>query len=673
MCAIIGLRSTKSGIWPYLREMANLLRHRGPDDEGYLLIGEGKPACLGGDDTPTSAYAAAMPYRPLSTLNSGAASSKPMLALGHRRLSILDLSPLGHQPMSYQDRYWIVYNGEVYNYLELRAELEAAGHRFISHCDTEVILAAYAQWRTDCFARFNGMWAMAIYDAKEQCLVLSRDRFGVKPLYYWHTSELFAFASEIKAFTCLPGWRARMNGQTVHDYLLSGLQDHSRETLFTGVFQLEPGHYAQMDCRQSHSDSPAPGATDLPLKLELHRWYEIAPAAFKGTFETAAAHFRELLIDSVRLRLRSDVPVGSCLSGGLDSSSIVCATHQLLKAKGGDAGHKTFSACSEIERYDERRFIKQVVEATGVEPHYVFPAAQGLIAEMDKVIWHQDEPFAGTSIYAQWCVFGSAAGQHMKVMLDGQGADESLCGYYEFRRAFLCGLFRRGRLGLTWREASALSEKGTPGLQPFCRAAADAMIPASVQSFFRSFRRNRRPPSWLDPAAFGASFPGPLAARFEQRRSARELSLNLLSGAHLQMLLHWEDRNSMAHSIESRVPFLDYRLVEFVTGLPEEYKIRRGITKAVLRQGMAGAVPSGILDRRDKMAFVTPEALWATTDGLTPFRKGLEAALERTKGVIGAEATKLFEDAVNGRRPYDSALWRIIALGRWMRLFEVAA
>src|SRR5579859_3237673 len=424
MCAIIGLISTKSGIWPYVREMANLLRHRGPDDEGYLLIGEGKPVCWGGEDTPTSAYAASTPYRPLNKLSPSAASIQPALALGHRRLSILDLSPLGHQPMCYRDRYWIVYNGEVYNFLELRAELEAAGHRFLSHCDTEVILAAYAQWGTDCFGRFNGMWAMAIYDTQEQRLVLSRDRFGVKPLYFWQTSELFAFASEIKAFTCLPGWCARLNGQAVHDYLLSGLQDHSRETLFAGVFQLEPGHYAQMDCRPLQGNRPASNATDLPVKLEILRWYQITPAPFQGTFETAAARLRELLMDSVRLRLRSDVPVGSCLSGGLDSSSIVCATRQLLNAKGGDAGHKTFSACSEIERYDERRFIKQVVEATGVEPYYVFPAADGLIAEMDKVIWHQDEPFAGTSIYAQWCVFSSAAQQRMKVMLDGQGADE---------------------------------------------------------------------------------------------------------------------------------------------------------------------------------------------------------------------------------------------------------
>ncbi len=406
MCAIVGLLTRAQDASLHIGRMTTLLRHRGPDDEGYILAGPSGVRPLGGADTPNEVYRADSPFAPAGKIESQTAAAGAWLALGHRRLSILDLSPLGHQPMSYRDRYWIVFNGEVYNYLELRPELEAVGHRFRSHCDTEIILAAFAEWGTECFARFNGMWALAIYDAHTDELILARDRFGVKPLYYWATDSLIAFASEIKAFTCLPGWRPRVNGQAVHDFLLSGMQDHSRETMFADVFQLEPGCLARLNCGQWRAVK-----TGAPVQssLAVTRWYHLQPQPFKGSFADAAVRFRELLTDSVRLRLRADVPVGSCLSGGLDSSSIVCATHQLLRAQAATCDHKTFSACSEIKRFDEREYIKKVVAATGVVSHYVFPSLKNLFAELDQVIWHQDEPFAGTSIYAQWCVFKLAA------------------------------------------------------------------------------------------------------------------------------------------------------------------------------------------------------------------------------------------------------------------------
>jgi asparagine synthase (glutamine-hydrolysing) len=406
--------------------------------------------------------------------------------------------------------------------------------------------------------------------------------------------------------------------------------------------------------------------------LAVTRWYHLQPQPFNGSFTDAASQFRELLTDSVRLRLRSDVPVGSCLSGGLDSSSIVCATHRLLRAQATACSHKTFSACSDIKRFDEREFIEKVVAATGVEPHYVFPSLKDLFADLDRVTWHQDEPFAGTSIYAQWCVFKLAAEAKVKVMLDGQGADELLFGYPNFRRAFFCGLLRSGQ-GLTaWRETLAARGQWRGAFSAFWRASVDTAIPIALQRLFRQFRRNQRPPSWLVPAALGASFPGPLAARFQRHTSARELSLELLSGAHLQMLLHWEDRNSMAQSIESRVPFLDYRLVEFATGLPDPYKIRQGLTKAVLRAGMSELVPPEVLARRDKMGFVTPEEVWARESGVEEFRHALAEALVTCKGIVTPAAMELLEDTIAGRRGYDSAVWRIISLGTWMRRFGVS-
>ena len=669
MCAIVGLISPDSRGWRDFSRMCALLRHRGPDDEGYLLVDATGTHPLAGDETPRAVFQAQMPYRPTAAIREVSAPSGPWLALGHRRLSILDLSPLGHQPMSYRDRFWIIYNGEVYNYLELRTELEGLGHQFISHSDTEVILAAYAQWGTECFPRLNGMWAMAVYDAKTQELVLSRSRFGVKPLYYWSANGHFAFASEIKAFTCLPGWQARINGQALHDFLLSGLQDHSSETMFAGVCQLEPGCYAKLGAPAS-SPGNARSGTDADAP-SIVRWYHLQPQPFTGTFAEAAAQFRELLTQAVRLRLRSDVPVGSCLSGGLDSSSIVCTTSRLLGVQKQRGAHKTFSACSEIKRYDERQFIEPVVGATGVESHYVFPAHKDLFAELDRVIWHQDEPFAGTSIYAQWCVLKSAAGAGIKVMLDGQGADELLCGYPDFRRAFYCGLVRSGHGATAWQEARAARGNWRGAFSAFSRAVLDAATPLSLQRSFRQARRNQQPPSWLNRELLGASYPGRLASRFRSYQSARDMSIELLTGAHLQMLLHWEDRNSMAHSLEARVPFLDFRLAAFTTGLPDQYKIHHGLTKAVLREGMNGIVPTAVLERRDKMGFVTPEAVWATETGVDDFRRKLNESLGLCQGIITPAASQLLEETIAGRKSYDPFLWRIICLGAWMRLFNV--
>lgn len=668
MCGIAGLISTSVRPLDGIEGMARAMRHRGPDDEGYLFVSSGALSCYGGDDTPPEAYRTDTPYRPVANFRAAGPRPDGSIALGHRRLAILDLSPLGHQPMSYAGRYWIIYNGEIYNYLEIGAELQVAGHQFLSHTDTEVILAAYAQWGPGAFSRFNGMWALAIYDSQTGVVVLSRDRFGVKPLYFWETEQLFAFASEIKAFTGLDGWRARANGQAVHDFLLSSLQDHSRETMFAGVFQLEPGTCATIDCR-AWRESNGP---ERQRAISFRRFYRLQPAPFDGDFEAASRRLRELMLDSVTLRLRSDVPVGSCLSGGLDSSSIVCAARSSLIQQGAPYTQQTFSACSEIKRFDEREFIHHVVDATGVKAHYCFPTLADLLACKDLLTWHQDEPFGGTSIYAQWCVFRQAHGAGIKVMLDGQGADELLFGYHSFFRAYFCGLVGRGEWGVAWREMLAKKGSISGASTTFARAATDAAMPFGLQRFFRRVNRRRSCPEWLARDQLEASFPGPLAAGFRQYRSGWELSIELLTASNLPALLHWEDRNSMAHSIESRVPFLDYRLAEFVLGLPEQFKIRNGVTKSVLREAMKGNVPDPIVQRRDKMAFVTPEEIWARQTGPAEFRQALAAAVDSCQGILTPKAVPALERAISGQEPYDSAFWRMINLGIWVRKFGVS-
>jgi asparagine synthase (glutamine-hydrolysing) len=293
-----------------------------------------------------------------------------------------------------------------------------------------------------------------------------------------------------------------------------------------------------------------------------------------------------------------------------------------------------------------------------------------LFTSLDRLVWHQDEPFATTSIFAQWQVFQLASTADIKVMLDGQGADELLCGYPSFFRACFCGWLRSGHWSRAWREALARRGSYRGALSSWLRAFTDAAVPVSWQKVFRRSSAQRRNPDWLALDRLQADFPGPWAARFRDPRSASDLSVKMLTGGHLQMLLHWEDRNSMAHSLEARVPFLDYRLVEFLLGLPDHYKISDGATKAVLRQGLRKIVPDRILQRRDKMGFVTPEELWVKQLGTDRFRRALMEAIENCQGILRPQALQYLEDVLAGRRSYDSILWRMIVLGVWMKQFK---
>jgi asparagine synthase (glutamine-hydrolysing) len=426
MCGIAALYEPGAPAWlaEVTRAMTRAVRHRGPDGEGFASFGADATATPWlSDETPPGVAGARE------------APSGAVLGFGHRRLSILDLSIAGHQPMpDARDECWLIFNGEIYNYVELRAELAGRGHAFASGTDTEVILAAWREWGAACLDRFNGMFAFVLFDRRTRRLFAARDRFGVKPLYLWRTpSGGLALASEIKQFTAHPQWRARLDGQRAYDFLNWGICDHTRHTLFAGVQQVRGGEYllAPLD--------------DVP-RVEPQRWYELKSAPFAGDFAAAGARFRELLDDSIRLRLRADVPVGSCLSGGLDSSSIVCTMRAQLGER-APALQNTFSAYSDVARFDERTYIEEVAAATGAERHAIVPSPDTLLTELDALTWHQDEPFGSTSIFAQWCVFRLARQNGVVVMLDGQGADEALGGYHGYFGPRLAGLLRQGRLG----------------------------------------------------------------------------------------------------------------------------------------------------------------------------------------------------------------------------------
>ncbi|MGE0825498.1 MAG: asparagine synthase (glutamine-hydrolyzing) [Candidatus Binatia bacterium] len=656
MCGIVGLwRLHHHPIEPVLiQRAATALRHRGPDDEGYLLVNtsNGGVRQCSGDETID---ALSLPHV-VETTN-GAFD----LAFGFRRLSILDLSAAGHQPMVSADgNCWLIFNGEIYNYLELRTELAGYGHHFHSDTDTEVILTAYQQWGGDCLARLNGMWALALWDNQRRQLFCARDRFGIKPFYYFWNTETFAFASEIKALLHLPGIPRLPHDPLIYDYLYRGNLDHTDETCFAGIKQLLPARALVLHDKQ----------------LTLRRYWSVNPQPREepGTDDTSSVKtFYNLFEDAVRLHLRSDVAIGTCLSGGLDSSAIVGVANKLLF---GDhvlpprlvgEQQKTFSSCFTDERFDERKYIEQVLAATGAEPNYTFPDGAQLPEVLPELIWHQDEPFVSTSIYAQWRVMAKAAERGVKVLLDGQGGDELVAGYPECFAYSWKSALQQGRICHFLKEATAYHRLYGAPLTRMALRLARLYAPSSLVALVDRERHEARLglcPDFLQHyrhrriELFSGQYHDPFADHLYL----------LLTRYRLPALLHYEDRNSMAHSIEARVPFLDYRLVEFVFALPGELKIKGGLTKAILRDALRNIVPEPVRLRTDKMGFVTPERLWLANELHDWVQDIVHSARFRTRGYFQfRQIVKALDAHAAGKRDLPSPVWRWINLELWLR------
>jgi asparagine synthase (glutamine-hydrolysing) len=666
MCGILGLLQPNPFNGGELLGMARQLRHRGPDDEGYLIAGDGGTSVFGGEDTPQAVFESDVSYVPRTPLTSSWRSLAGGLALAHRRLSIVDLSAHGHQPMSYRNRYWIVFNGEIYNYLELRDELSLLDHNFSSHSDTEVILAAYAQWGPACLSRFNGMWGLAILDLQSKNLFIARDRFGVKPVYYRIANGRLAFASEIKAFCAMSDWRPKANLAQLLDFLVWSVIDHTAETMFDGVQQLAAGHYLLLDV----SGLLKRGTTGPVGNACPQRWYCL-PKAGKLEPVDAAAELRSTLEDAVRLRLRADVPVGSCLSGGLDSSAIVCLMNAQLEKAGVSGTLKTFTSQSDDGQFDETRYAQAVISRTEAAGHFVNPSPIDLFDNLDRMTWHQDSPLISSSCIAQWLVFQSARKNGVIVMLDGQGADEILCGYRGFFGAYLAGLIRQGHL-LSWlKEIKAMKhEIGFSSLKSLGYTLA-YLRPEMLGLLGRFDKRAYSDSGWLRPTHRSAFYTDPVRYLGGRASSVRDMSIAQVTATNLPMLLHWEDRNSMAFSVEARVPFLDYRVVELCLQFSDSLKLGGGISKAVLRQSMRGLVPDNVLNRRDKMGFVTAEPLWMKRDLAPRFQHELAIAVDVLSGIIDSSILGRFKQVLAGTRPFDLRYWRVISAARWATTFSV--
>jgi len=649
MCGILSLVRNKEAGATTSEELVaatNAVSHRGPDDEGYLLWRSGSSTKIYAGDATAPASREAHQLVNLPQLISY------QVAFGHRRLSILDLSPAGHQPMVHPAQSLaVVYNGEIYNYVELRRELEQKGYSFASQTDTEVLLAAWSEWGADCLQRLNGMFAFALLDPSEGgTLHVVRDRFGVKPLYWAYVGKQLVFASEIKQIRSLPDFSPQLDPRTARDYLAAGLLDHSSHTFDQNIRQLRGGERAVVNLNTAEP------------RVEITRWYHLQPEPWKGSEVDAAVRFQALLNESVRLRLRADVPIGSCLSGGLDSSAIVCLAHKVLAGRNGHANQITITACFEDERYDEWRFAEQVVQQTRATPVRVWPTVERLQQDFDDNLWYMDEPYGSTSQFSQWCVFSGAAEAGLKVMLDGQGSDEQLAGYGGNDTALLTGLLRRlsGKRALAEAIAFRKKHRVWPLAQSLLAIrnlvpVVDYLLPARLKTVTGN-------PEWLKldaPSLSGKAAP----------RDLNDSLLRQTLETSLPVLLRYEDRNSMAWSIESRVPFLDYRLVEFLAGLPDHFKLREGVTKRVMREGMHGVLPEAVRNRRDKMGFVTPEQVWLQETATDWFRSAIAKALDATSDIFYPDrVTKMLEQMISGRIPFSFAPWRILCMGRWMTM-----
>jgi len=598
-------------------------------------------------------------------------SSCGPVALGHRRLAIIDTSEAAGQPMAYAGgRLWLVYNGEIYNHVELRTELESLGHTFLTRSDSEVILAAYDQWGESCLDRFMGMFAFVIYEPGAERFFAARDRFGIKPLYYVSHRNGLAFASEIKQLLGLPDVTARMNVARMYDYLSAGMTDHTEETMFNDVMQLRNRECVTLDLSRFTPSHPLP----------VRRWYSLPPSgSLRMSEDQAAERFRELLAESVRLHLRSDVTVGSCLSGGLDSSSIVCLIDRQLRAEGNGNRLNTISACYEEKSVDERPFIEAVSAATNTQSHYVFPRAEDSLALAEQITWHQDEPYGSTSIFAQWCVFARAHQEKIKVMLDGQGADEQLAGYHAGFSYYYASLLRRARYFALLR--TMIERRRFHGIPLLTQAETivPRLLPRRLKLLVASKRQALVNHDWLGSKVFreGAFALSPFDAAVSREglgpiKDIGDWCVALTEVTNLKMLLHYEDRNSMAHSVEARVPFLDHRLVEFCIGLGKEHKIVGGDTKRVLRRGMADILPEKVCQRRDKLGFGTPEETWFRGPLRGVIEPGVEDTLRRFPDLLNPVGVRgHVKDMLNGRRPLDFSLWRIVNVGIWGRIFAV--
>jgi asparagine synthase (glutamine-hydrolysing) len=560
MCGIAGIISNNTNLISVhrLSKMTGALAHRGPDGDTHWI-----------NENGTAGF-------------------------GHRRLSIIDLSPAGGQPMHYANRYTIVYNGEIYNYIELREQLQKKGYAFRSQSDTEVILAAYDCYQSNCLQYFDGMFAFAIWDQQEQLLFAARDRFGEKPFFYYLDEHQFVFASEMKALW-VAGVEKQLNETMFFNYFTLGYTQNparAEETFYAGIHKLPARSCITYQAREHR------------LTRSLYWNVDVDFINENITEQKALEQFNELFSRSVQRRLRSDVPIGTSLSGGLDSSSVL-ACIQATSPPG--TCYKTFSAVFPGFQRDESCFIKQVSDYFNTANHITEPTADRLINDFEKICYHQEEPFQSASIAAQYYVYGLAAQHQVRVLLDGQGADEILAGYHKYYHWYWQQLYRQDKKALRHELANArqLGIAEPWGLKN--------KLAAVMPTYAGWYLRNKRARQQVSATDLTADFIAAAGKSYYDIAHFDELNNILYYNTFvngLEELLRYADRNAMAHGVEVRLPFLHHELVQWLFSVPAHFKIHDGYTKWLLRKSMQHALPHNIVWRTDKVGFEPPQQQW---------------------------------------------------------------
>jgi asparagine synthase (glutamine-hydrolysing) len=659
MCGIAGIVQKKcSNINQEIATLNSHLKHRGPDDEGYVLISNQDSLPLGGKDTPAETLNNQNYYCPKALIEDS--SEECNLALAHRRLSIIDVSTNGHQPMCSTDKQlWIVLNGEIYNYIELKQELINQGYRFHTASDTEVVLVAYKMWGQECVNHFNGMWAFVIYDADKNILFGSRDRLGVKPLYYYKSDESFVFASEQKALWHSKIVKSGLNSRAVFDYLALSHSDAEPESFFQNIISMQQGYnfvfeinnfIFQEYCYYT-SDDLKDSVNNLSVKEESER-------------------LLELVTKAVNIRTRADVEIGACLSGGIDSSFIVMLLDKYFKEKNIGYSPQVFTAVYSNYKYDEEKWAQQVVNSTSVKWHKTYPTSDTLLSDLSDLIYAADTPLLSTSTYAQYKVMKLASEQGIKVLLDGQGADELFAGYNIFNKVYYNELFVRFKFVLLFKEINSTNNFFT---------TVKNWITTDIQMLLK--RTPSRVSKYLyEKAIFELKFLTPdfkneYLKRFGNLFFPFNLNLNdtlkkYASGERLQVMLQLEDRMSMRFSVESRTPFSDdLDLINYGLSLPSSFKIKNGVRKYILREAGKNIIPNQILERKDKIGFQTPEYDW-----LKSLKNEIPLLLESNineyvnTGLIKENLKLVLENPTSDK---SSRILRFIFLSQWRKIYKI--